>query len=406
MAGRDWSMGSHEPYWRPNSSFSPPPSRWDFRFQSEGLPYGDDGVQFYGSTSLNNKESQSWVSDNVHQYSTSGGAGPFPSNLSDLSQGPQWTPPTTQEININDYETAATRDPILRQPSLAPVMEGMSASADYGVSNSSRSDSTGSEPNMRPCLSSHHNFSSKRYFMSKPIHPLSFPMETPREASEAAAARFSDFDVTTPQRDAHSWSSTNSSLDFADVTESFESESFGGIFSPSDGIKCGLCERLLSQRSPWSCRRLLRGGDMPVVGVLSCHHVFHAECLEQTTPKTWKSDPPCLLCARSEDETSPEQQGFSWPRNNFPRLRPFCEGGPSRPWGCVQVGDCVEDALYAPPRNTMLLLNRSRTKKNISLKGKEFPGKSRKTGSPAMQLSSGKSVDCNVVGGSQDNSRS
>ncbi|KAB1208106.1 hypothetical protein CJ030_MR7G013037 [Morella rubra] len=113
-ASRDWSVGPHEPYWRTNTSFSPPPSRWDFRFQSERLPYGShEGIQLYGSsTSSNSKESQSWVRGNYlynNQYSASDGTGLFISSPSDLSQGPQWTPPAIQEINVDDYETETRR---------------------------------------------------------------------------------------------------------------------------------------------------------------------------------------------------------------------------------------------------------------------------------------------------------
>lgn len=108
---RDWSMGPNEPYWRTNTSFSPPPTRWDFRFQSEGLPYSlSDGIQLYdGSpTSSNSKESRAWVRGNQLydlQYAASDGTGVFLSSPSDLSQGPQWTPPAIQEISIDDYET-------------------------------------------------------------------------------------------------------------------------------------------------------------------------------------------------------------------------------------------------------------------------------------------------------------
>lgn len=242
--------------------------------------------------------------------------------------------------------------------------------------------------------------------MSKPIHPLSFPAQTPpREASDLTLAGFTEFDAATPQRDGHRWSSASSSIDFADVSESFEAEISGRpCNNMSDGFRCGLCERFLSQRSPWSSRRIVRSGDMPVTGVLSCCHVFHAECLEQTTPKTRKNDPPCPLCARLEEENLPEQQGFSRLRTGFPRLRPISDDGSSRPWGCTQVGDCVEGALHAPPRNSMLLLNRSRIKKNLSLKGnlgKEFPGKLRKSGSYSFQHLSGKSADQGAVGSSK-----
>lgn len=118
---RDWSMGANEPYWRTNTSFSPPPSRWDFRFQSEGLPYSlNDGIQLYDgsstSTSSNGKDTRAWVRGNhlydIH-YSASDGTGMFLSSPSDLSQGPQWTPPAIQEISIDEYETVTRRGKFL-----------------------------------------------------------------------------------------------------------------------------------------------------------------------------------------------------------------------------------------------------------------------------------------------------
>ncbi|KDO82965.1 hypothetical protein CISIN_1g015228mg [Citrus sinensis] len=344
-------MGPHEPYWQTNTSFSPPPSRWDFRFQSEGLPYGsNDGFHFYGSsTSSNSKESKSGVRGNLpynNQNSASDSAGLFLSSSSDLSQGPQWTPPAIQEITIDGYETPTRRDPVSTQFSFTPAIEGTSANPYSRGSTSSRSDSKD--------------------------------------------------DTSTPQWEAHRWSSASSSVDFADVSEPFESESFGQSYVPSDTFKCGLCERFLSQRSPWSSRRIVRSGDMPVVGVLSCRHVFHAECLEQTTPKTQKSDPSCPICLRLQEENSPDQQVFSRLKNSFPRLRQSCDNGQSRPWGCPQAGGCVEGASHVPPRNTVLLLNRNRVKKNLSLKGnssKEFPGKLRKTGACSSQLFNGKTID-------------
>ncbi|PRQ40757.1 putative transcription factor C2H2 family [Rosa chinensis] len=293
--------------------------------------------------------------------------------------------------------------PAFGKSSFRPTMEGTSEIQDTGGSTSSHSDSSESEPTVKASLSCHHTFASRRSFMSKPIYPLSFPPQTPpREASDFTVAGFPEFDATTPQRDGHRWSSASSSVDFTDVSESFEAEISGRHFSNmSEGFRCGLCDRFLSRRSPWSSRRIVRSGDMPITGVLSCCHVFHAECLEQTTPKIRKSDPPCPLCARLEEENLSEQQGFSRLRASFPRLRPISDDGPSRPWGCAQVGDCVEGALHAPPRNSMLLLNRSRIKKNLSLKSnssKEFPGKLRKSGAYYSQHLSGKSVDQGAVG--------
>ncbi|PSS28750.1 RING finger protein [Actinidia chinensis var. chinensis] len=404
----EWSIGPNDPYWRNNTSFSPPPSRWDFRFQPEGLSFGShDGIQLYGSSaSSNSRGSRSWVRGNRlsnHQHSISDGVGPYYSSPSEISPVQQWTPPTIQEIRVDDCGTSSRR--VLGQLSFTPTMEGTSAVQDSGGSTSSRSDSSDYEPMTKSHLSSHRNPSSRRCFMSKPIHPLSFPSEThTREAADATAAGFSAFDAATPHRETHRLSSASGSIDFTDVSEPLESDSSGRSSNPSEGVKCGLCERFLSQRSPWSSRRIMKSGDMPVAGVLSCRHVFHAECLEQTTPKTGKNDPPCPLCIRSEDENSLEHRVYSKMRNGFPKLRPFREDGPSKPWGCAQAGDCVESALHAPSRNTLSLLNRNRIRKNLSLKGnsgQEFPGKLRKISSHSSPLIIGRSADQGAVGSSK-----
>uniref|UniRef100_K7K7M7 RING-type domain-containing protein n=1 Tax=Glycine max TaxID=3847 RepID=K7K7M7_SOYBN len=283
--------------------------------------------------------------------------------------------------------------------------KGTSVNPNSGGSTSSQSESSESESTAKSRLSSQRNFSNLRSFMSKPIHPMSFnDLTTTRDAFDPAVTDFTEFDTSTPLRDGHRWSSASSSQEFADITESFELETPGRSHFLSDGFRCGLCERFLTQRSPWSSRRIVRSGDMPTIGVLPCCHAFHAECLEQTTPKTQKSDPPCPVCVKLEEENSPDQRGHLRLRTGFPRLKSSRDDGPSRPWGCVQVGDCVEGALHAPPRNTMLLLNRNRIKKNLSLKGnigKEFPGKMRKNGTFSSHLFSGSSADGEAVGSSK-----
>ncbi|XP_024542036.1 uncharacterized protein LOC112350309 [Selaginella moellendorffii] len=66
----------------------------------------------------------------------------------------------------------------------------------------------------------------------------------------------------------------------------------GLLRPPVELLTCGLCARWLSQASPLS--------SLPVVGVLSCGHVFHAECLEHSVPQGQKQDPPCPHCVSSE----------------------------------------------------------------------------------------------------------
>ncbi|KAI7758274.1 hypothetical protein M8C21_005422 [Ambrosia artemisiifolia] len=340
-------MGPHEPYWRTNTSFSPPPPRWDFRFQNEGQSFGSqEGSRLYGSsTSSNSRGSRNWFRGNYlpnHRHSTSDGFGAFFSSPSELSPVQQWTPPTVQEISLDEYANSSKR--VLAPLSFSPTSEGLSAPHDGRGSISSNSDSSDYDP-IAKSQSYQHNFTTRGCFMSKPVHPLAFPNNP----------RFQDPDDN----------NLHSEFEFSDVSEPVESE----YLNRSNAHKCNLCERFLSQRSPWSSRQIIKSGDMPVIGVLSCRHVFHAECLDQTTPKTQNGDPPCPVCAKSETKYSPDQRVSSKLKSGFPRVRPFREDGPSRPWGCVQAGNCVEGALSAQPsHNAMLLLNRNRVKKSLSLK--------------------------------------
>ncbi|KAG6429723.1 hypothetical protein SASPL_107776 [Salvia splendens] len=303
-----------------------------------------------------------------------------------ISPSQQWTPPAIQEIGTDDYG-ASGRDVIWRPLSFSPTMEGTSAARDGGGSTSSQSDSSCDYESM---VKSHTLHRNRRCFMSKAIHPLSLPSERrTRESSSIASAGLAEFDPMTPQRDRHHLSSTSGSIDFTEAPETFECDQSTRSRSPADCFRCGLCERFLSQRSPWSSRRIVKSGDMPVAGVLSCRHVFHAECLDQTTPKACKSDPPCPICIKIDEGNSPDQRLFSKLRNTFPRLRPFSEDAPSKQWGCVQAGDCVEGAFHTPSRSTLLSLNRNQLRKNLSLKGNA--GRLRKSGlfSPQLFAASG-----------------
>ncbi|KAL6010250.1 hypothetical protein ACLOJK_000681 [Asimina triloba] len=70
------------------------------------------------------------------------------------------------------------------------------------------------------------------------------------------------------------------------------------VNNSNEDDKCVLCWRLLRQRSPWSSHRIVRSGDLPVASVLCCSHVFHAECLEEMTPRSKIHDPSCPTCLK------------------------------------------------------------------------------------------------------------
>ncbi|KAL8150159.1 hypothetical protein V2J09_019967 [Rumex salicifolius] len=389
-ASGDWSVGPHEPYWRMNTSFSPPPARWDYHFQTEGLRYGsNDSLQLFdSSTSSNSKESRSWVRgmyQHSHQYPPSDGTILDGSSPSDSALIQPWTPPPRQGISTDDLGTTTKRETMSGPLFFTPTMEGASITRDARGSTSSRSDGSDFDHTIKLRLSTQRSCPSRRSFMSKPVHPLSFSHQIPsREASENTRVPYLEYE------NAHHSSSGSSSMDLTDIAEQFDSDNFAQTYvNPTEGFRCGLCDRFLSQRSPWSSRRIVRSKDMPVTGVLSCRHIFHAECLEQSTPKAQKSDPPCPLCSKPE-----EGQAEHSVLSNKTSIE---EAGPSsRPWGCGQGGDCVEGAVRGPHRSSMLFLGRNRMKKNLSLKGntgREFPGKLRKIGSHPLQFLGGKFVD-------------
>jgi hypothetical protein len=112
-ASREWSsIGRSDPHWWTNAGFSPPPSRWEYRINSEGLSYGshgDSGVAAnYGSSlSLNSKEpSRSWERSELphdHHYSISEGATSY-FNSPDISfQNHHIMLPMTQDSSVDEY---------------------------------------------------------------------------------------------------------------------------------------------------------------------------------------------------------------------------------------------------------------------------------------------------------------
>ncbi|RZC83343.1 hypothetical protein C5167_046129 [Papaver somniferum] len=231
------------------------------------------------------------------------------------------------------------------------------------LSESSPWASTSKQPESLP----QRTFSSRRSFLSKPVYPLIY--RNPVSDGEAFGSVESSCvnRLATPEsRNSSHWPSSSSptlehkfqktlnQLQTMDASPDqsmssrregfrwsnassydlgFDAESFGvaehveleNPRSPNYTAhqKCVLCGRLLSQKSPWSSYCMVRGGDMPIAGVLSCSHVFHAECLEQATPKAQVSEPPCPICLKtvaviegSESFSEPLQMALRTIRRN------------------------------------------------------------------------------------------
>ncbi|KAJ4978400.1 hypothetical protein NE237_009180 [Protea cynaroides] len=353
-ARRGSSMDPGEPFWRTNSSFSPPlPSRsWDSRLQPDGLPRGSHGAPLYDSSlSTNNRESRSRVSSDLytnHQHSVSDGVLSYFESPPENFQALQWTPPV-QKLNFGVSSTSRVGGSRTELPLFPHSAERRFAAEASAASNSLGSPSSLSESSQlgstskRPMSLPYRHFSSRRPFISKPVYPLVF--RNPVSDSEGfCSADTSSVSKLTPSQ----WRDSSTSLKFhknltelhkmdASPEHSTSSRREGFRFSNAssfdvgfdeDGMdisehvnlenirlhqhsagdqNCELCGRLLWQKSPWSSYRIVRGGDMPIAGVLYCSHVFHAECLEQTTPKSQIHDPPCPVCLKTIDavEESP-----------------------------------------------------------------------------------------------------
>lgn len=75
------------------------------------------------------------------------------------------------------------------------------------------------------------------------------------------------------------------------------------LTTPSiDLSTCGVCLKLLMERSPWVAQKFVFSNELSVAAVLICGHVYHAECLENTTSESSKFDPPCPICTPGEKQ--------------------------------------------------------------------------------------------------------
>ena len=64
-------------------------------------------------------------------------------------------------------------------------------------------------------------------------------------------------------------------------------------FLEDEDRRCEICGRSLLEKSPWNS---FRNNEATIAAVLPCGDIFHAECLEETTPWTRTRDPPCPIC--------------------------------------------------------------------------------------------------------------
>jgi hypothetical protein len=112
------------------------------------------------------------------------------------------------------------------------------------------------------------------------------------------------FDLTTtPRRER--WSFDSESL-MSFTRDKIVSRSNGRIssYQSSDNIQtCGVCLKLLTEKSSWGSQKIIGTNELAVVAILICGHAYHAECLENMTPEISKYDPGCPVCTFGEKQT-------------------------------------------------------------------------------------------------------
>ncbi|KAL6982743.1 hypothetical protein U1Q18_016133 [Sarracenia purpurea var. burkii] len=76
--------------------------------------------------------------------------------------------------------------------------------------------------------------------------------------------------------------------------------------SPSIDLQtCGVCSKLLTERSSLSAQKIIASNELSVIAVLVCGHAYHAECLDAITQEEVdRYDPSCPICTLGEKQMS------------------------------------------------------------------------------------------------------
>lgn len=107
---------------------------------------------------------------------------------------------------------------------------------------------------------------------------------------------FSEIMSSASRRDR--WSFDSGSINFNH--DKISRAVFNSASPTTDSQNCGICSKLLTDRSAWSGQKIIANNELSVVAVLICGHAYHAECLENITSETNKYDPACPVCTFGE----------------------------------------------------------------------------------------------------------
>ncbi|KAF5189783.1 RING/U-box superfamily protein [Thalictrum thalictroides] len=163
----------------------------------------------------------------------------------------------------------------------------------------------------------------QRYVLSSCSNDLTMGSQGNRSSDRWSMSTFSEL-VASSQRER--WSFDSETLDGTRGKVTRSKSNF--LASPSTDLRtCGVCLKLLMERSPWVGQKFVVSNELSVVAVLVCGHVYHAECLENITPESHRFDPPCPVCTLGDKHSlkiygkSLKRDTDTKARNRIPRNR-------------------------------------------------------------------------------------
>lgn len=105
--------------------------------------------------------------------------------------------------------------------------------------------------------------------------------------------------VASSQRERWSFDSDYLGSSHGKLSESSSTFSYS---PPADLQTCGVCSKLLTEKSSWSSQKIISSNELSVIAVLVCGHAYHAECLEAMTQEADRYDPSCPICLVGEKQ--------------------------------------------------------------------------------------------------------
>lgn len=363
-------LGRRESHWRTNGGFSPSVHpHWDNKLQAEDDVATTSSVQFQRALSSNNRGNRVPSSHFLNHQRTLSENVPNEGSPSDSFQAPKWLNSPNHVRDTGDFVHAPPD--LISNPSVTQLSskEGEHTLGSSTVSNTpeatppylnslsfSSKRSRSQPPSYRRSIGSslffsRHPHHSSRHSLSRQIsdsriHARSVSNSSPVPLLEGrhsfklsgssgdstvgfhggasdwwSMQTFSDL-VASSRRARLRWMDASSPSDFrwASNKESMDrvmveaerirasSSEPASLSSHVDLQTCGICSKLLTQKSPWSAQKMVASNDLSVIAVLVCGHVYHAECLEQVTPEVCCQDPPCPVCVECENMVSRQQK--------------------------------------------------------------------------------------------------